>query len=157
MLFGWSILSSAMCYQCVLLFDSTFKMKQIHLVWVFVCWSFIFSANVCGCHESLCHYYDNSTGECVQFAVRAVGGDGAWGGRGRERRVRRNSSMLESSTASHYTCPTPLMMAPSSATSKAPSATGVYCSGIPHLTSPQCVRCASVCCVGRPTDSTGWW
>ena len=45
--------------------------------------------------------------------------------------------MLESSTASHYTCPTPLMMAPSSATSKAPSATGVYCSGIPHLTSPQ--------------------
>ena len=35
--------------------------------------------------------------------------------------------------------------------------TGVYCSGIPHLTSPQCVRCASVCCVGRPTDSTGWW
>ena len=65
--------------------------------------------------------------------------------------------MLESSTASHYTCPTPLMMAPSSATSKALSATGVYCSGIPHLTSPQCVRCAGVCCVGRPTNSTGWW
>ena len=34
--------------------------------------------------------------------MRAVGGEGHWGGRGRERRVRRNSSMLESSTASHY-------------------------------------------------------
>ena len=31
-----SILMSVMCYQCVLLFDSTSEMEQIHLVWVFM-------------------------------------------------------------------------------------------------------------------------
>ena len=60
-----------------------------------------------------------------------------------------NSSMLEGSTASRYWYPTPLMRAPSSATSKAPSDTGVCCSGIPPLP-PQCVGCTSVCCVGDP-------
>ena len=65
-------------------------------------------------------------------------------------RVSRNSSMLQSSTASPHTCPTPLMSDPSSATSKALSVTGVWCSGV--STSPP-----TVWCVGRPTDSTVWW
>ena len=43
--------------------------------------------------------------------------------------------MLQSSTASPHTCPTPLMMAPFGATSKALIDTGVCCSGVPHLTS----------------------
>ena len=46
--------------------------------------------------------------------------------------------MLQSSTASPHTCPTPLMSDPSSAMSKALSDTGLCCSGVPHLT-PQCV------------------
>ena len=56
-------------------------------------------------------------------------------GRSRKGTVSRNSSMLQSSTASPHTCPTPLMMAPFSATSKALIDTGVCCSGVPHLTS----------------------
>ena len=40
-------------------------------------------------------------------------------GRGGAGRVSKNSSMLQSSTASPHTCPTPLMSAPSSAMSKA--------------------------------------
>ena len=65
--------------------------------------------------------------------------------------------MLQSSTASFHTCPTPLMMAPSSATSKVLSDTGVCCSGVPHLTPPQCVGCASVCGVwgDPPTALSG--
>ena len=44
---GWSILMSAMCCQCVVLFDSAFKMKLIHLVWMFVCQPAILSQCVC--------------------------------------------------------------------------------------------------------------
>ena len=51
---GWSILMSAMSYQCVLLFVSAFKMKLIHLVWMFVCQPAILSQCVCGCRRSLC-------------------------------------------------------------------------------------------------------
>ena len=65
--------------------------------------------------------------------------------------------MLQSSTASPHTCPTPLMKAPSSATSKALSDAGVWCSGVAHLTPHSVCVCASVCGVGRLTDSTVWW
>ena len=55
-------------------------------------------------------------------------------GRGGARRVSKDSSMLQSSTASPHTCTTPLTTAPSSAVFKALSDTGVWCSGVPHLT-----------------------
>ena len=72
--------------------------------------------------------------------------------------------MLQSSTASPHTCPTPLMTAPFSATSKALIDTGVCCSGVPHLTShsvlfwcthpPQCVGVLVCVVCGRLTNST---
>ena len=66
--------------------------------------------------------------------------------------------MLLSSTASPHTCPTPLMLAPSSATSKALSDTGVCCSGVPPPPHTQCEGVlVCVVCGERLTNSTVWW
>ena len=66
-----------------------------------------------------------------------------------------SSSILEGSTASSYWYPTPLMRAPSSATSKALSDTGVCCSGIPPP--PHSVLGVLVCVVwgDPPTAPSG--
>ena len=74
----------------------------------------------------------------VQF-LRAVGGEGRRGGVGHcrgEGSEGKGGSVgtVPCCTASPHTCPRPLMMAPSSAVSKALSDTGVCCSGVPHLT-----------------------
>ena len=83
--------------------------------------------------------------------MRAVGGEGRWGGVGHwrgEGSEGKGGSVgtVPCCTASPHTYPSPLTTAPSSATFKSLSDTGVCCSGVPHLTPTVC-RYVLVCVV----------